>query len=199
MLDFLRRIFKSLFGSSDGQSQPEPQAARPPQPQTATVAEPEPEPTANSEGPGPGLWLQRISSGPYDILGRLYWDEEFIAYTLETPEGNPHHLPVGTYPLYLRQEGGRHATYQFRFGEMHQGLIALQDTGLSTFPTLHVSNIAAHLYGSIAVGQSVKNEEQTEQPRELWHSEGAYRQLYLKVLPQLKDETALSLTVAAEN
>ncbi len=193
MLDFLRRFFQSLFGSDAGQASPEPSA--PTKPQTSSVSEPEPAATTQV---GPGLWLQRISKGTQDTLGKLYWEGEMLAYTLEVAATEAEFLPAGEYPVALKKEGGRHATYQFRLGEFHEGLIALQETGLKHSPTFHISNTADKLYGSIAMGQSVKDEEQMSEKRELWHSENAYKKVYSQLLPRLK-EGPVSLKIADPN
>ncbi len=195
MIEFLRRLFRSIFGSSDAQPAPEPQAATPAKPQASHTAEPEPEATAQPIPQGSGLLLQRYSEGTHDTIGKLYLNGELLAYTLEDPAAG-HRIAPGSYTLTLIQEGGRHTTYAYRFGDYHKGLIAVSNSGMSYQSTFHIGNTVDHLYGSILLGQSVHKEDQSDQKREVWYSENAYRKVYDALLPTLQEKGELALEIS---
>ncbi|RMG64483.1 MAG: hypothetical protein D6722_16870 [Bacteroidetes bacterium] len=105
-----------------------------------------------------------------------------LAHSLENAPGSPEgHIPPGRYPLVLRTEGGLHATYAYRFGDFHQGMLCLQEVPGLPFPYLRMGETASESYGSIVVGR----EHAPDTPPRLWHPEAGYRAVYGRVAPHL--------------
>ncbi|GAB4404999.1 MAG: hypothetical protein OHK0039_05650 [Bacteroidia bacterium] len=195
MLNFFRRLFRMFRG----ENRPGPQTHPAPVPTAPPTEEPGSTPqahiqedalstgqTAVEQAAAPGVLvfeLQRYSAGRHDTIGKLSHRGELLAYTIENPltgdlPGEALAIPAGDYPVRLRSEGGRHATYAFRFGDFHKGLLWICDVPSFEFPVIQLGNDALHAYGSITVGTQVQREQQIDQRRELWYSEQAYRKVY---------------------
>jgi hypothetical protein len=171
MFEWLRRLFRRP-------SQTPPPLPPPPAPR--------PEPKAPE---APLLELHRYSEGKADVLGRLSFRGEQIAFTLESAPGK---LPPGDYPLSLHAGGGREAAYRFRFPAFHKGMIRVGAEGPAC---LVFSNTVRGLGSSIALGQQPQREQETQAPRELWFSEQAYKSVYQQIAPELVAGKSLSLRI----
>lgn len=143
------------------------------------------------EGTDLHLILDRYDYGPEAILGQLYLEghNEILAYTLErTGE-----IPAGTYALGLRQEGGRHAAYWYRFQEMHQGMLWLKEVPDGTLVQLCIGNGAADAMQAILLGLEVASSDQS---RQVLKSEHAYRKLYPVLARAIQAGQAVSLSIS---
>ncbi|MEM9934868.1 MAG: DUF5675 family protein [Bacteroidota bacterium] len=131
-----------------------------------------------------GFALERIEAGQQGTLGKLFLDGEFISYTLETTHEQA--LPEGEYELSLRNEGGKHATYYFKFKEEHKGMLWVKDVASHPYAMIHMGNKIEDSYGGILLGTSysngVENEEWT-----LENSEEAYLKIYDKLADRILD------------
>ena len=131
------------------------------------------------------LWeLCRYSSGAEATLGFLFsrvGGRHFEAYTLEDQAQarkmpGETRIPAGTYPLALRTEGGFHQRYAARFGQMHKGMLWLQEVPGFDFVLLHCGNTDLDTRGCILLGDAVR-QNLTDRGR-LEQSEAAYRRVY---------------------
>jgi hypothetical protein len=210
IIRFFQSIFSSLFGEKTTQAAqthipfpdtfeetplPEKQAPEPPAPKTE-------QPIAHASTTGPYVFtpdtdssvlavdLVRYSSGTHDTLGRLYIQGEQVAYTLEDEHRDTllpgeTRIPAGTYPLSLRTAGGRHATYLYRFGDMHKGMLWIRDVPGFPFALICIGNNESDTEGSVLVGTETVREAETSDRREIWYSEQAYRSLYPRIADHL--------------
>lgn len=124
----------------------------------------------------PTQWdLVRFDVGTHDTLGKLYFKKDFVCYTLEQSTNRAN---LGKYPLMLRSQGGLHATYGFRFKDIHKGVIQLDTGDTQDFRFIRTGNVAADSGGGMLLGKRIENQNEPDQARELWHSEDAYREVY---------------------
>lgn len=91
------------------------------------------------------LTLERFGYGLTSTLGRLWIDGIEVCYTIEDERRKSKVLaetaiPVGTYNVLLRTEGGLHEKYAKRFPKLHKGMLWLQDVPGFTYVYLHVGN-----------------------------------------------------------
>ncbi|MEM7373130.1 MAG: DUF5675 family protein [Bacteroidota bacterium] len=199
MLNFLRNFFKKLFGGGSA-TDLGPQAGTMRPPQTEEVEDKEADTSPAESSAGLLVEINRISPGTKDTLGELSLNGEFICYTLENPVSNSgvanesRAIPAGTYPLNLKKEGGKHATYQYRFGDVHKGLLLIDDVPGFEFPHIHIGNEISHTYGSIVLGTS-KEGESAESFRKVLYSEKAYLDLYNKLVPHLEGGEKVSVKI----
>jgi len=132
----------------------------------------------------PTQWdLVRFDVGTYDTLGKLSFQGKFICYTLESSRDR---ADLGKYNLVLRKSGGLHATYGYRFGNMHKGMIQLDIPGSQNFRYLKIGNSVDDTDGSILVGKVINNRDKPQERREVWHSQDSYQLMY----PQIADRIA---------
>ena len=141
------------------------------------------------------LDLKRYDIGSYDILGKLYYDGKFVCYTIEH-KGDK--ASVGSYPLVLRTKGGLHATYGFRFKDIHKGMIQLDNPAEQGFAFIRTGNVAKDSDGGIVLGTQIEGADAPEKPREVWHSDDAYRDLYPKIANRIANGEKITLHITVE-
>ena len=126
--------------------------------------------------------VERFDQGVEDTLGKLYINGKFSCYTLENPTSGPL-IPAGEYPILLDTNNGRHATYRFRFRDIHKGMLTPE---VPNFPNIfiHIGNRAEDTEGSILVGEQIAQYDH-ENAREVWYSDKAYVKLYSEVITQM--------------
>ena len=87
-------------------------------------------------------------------LSRVFLNDRFLCAGLEPPPCVDHPcIPVGTYPVNLRREGGFHDRYSRRFSEIHRGMIWVRDVPGRSWILWHTGNEAEHTDGCLLVGQ----------------------------------------------
>ncbi|MDW3645768.1 MAG: DUF5675 family protein [Bacteroidia bacterium] len=190
MLDFFKKLFRMIFGGGEQASTTENTA--PSQESTGTNQAPE-ENKASGNGEL-SLELKRSSHGKHDTLGKLYINGEFAAFSMESPK--PVCLEAGSYKLSLRKEGGRHASYWYKFGDMHKGMLFLQAEKEDIYPYICIGNLGSEANGSILMGTQFNNEEQEDSKREIWYSEKAYASMYPQIATELEKGNEVSLIIS---
>ena len=87
---------------------------------------------------------------------------EFLCYTLEDERREEKvmaetRIPAGVYSIILRKEGGHHARYTKKYGNMHKGMLWLQDVPNFKWILIHTGNTDEHTAGCLIVGDSQEN------------------------------------------
>ena len=90
-------------------------------------------------------------------------------------------IPTGTYELKLRNVGGMTKKYADRYGDMHKGMIWLQNVPGFTFVYIHTGNYASHSEGCILVGMRAGGSS-------LIDSRKAYKLIYPKIVEMIDQE-----------
>jgi hypothetical protein len=111
------------------------------------------------------LKLIRTNSSANSTNGLLYditSDPEFMCYTLEDEprEIKVKHqtcIPAGEYTLALKTHGRLHDKYQYRFADIHKGMIELLDVPNFTDILIHCGNTDNHTSGCLLVGDTQEN------------------------------------------
>jgi len=104
----------------------------------------------------------RLSTTPESTIGALYVDGAWTAWTVEDTwradkEAGVTRIPQGRYRVLLRREGGMHADYQRKYGDIHRGMLWLQDVPQFSYVYFHVGNKASHSEGCILVGKTANS------------------------------------------
>lgn len=68
-----------------------------------------------------------------------------------TTEESAKRLAAGSYTLELREEGGLHSAYWFRFPDHHKGMIVIKDPTFDGFRYLRLGESAADTQGGIVI------------------------------------------------
>jgi len=130
------------------------------------------------------LTVERMTCDDDATVGALYVDGKFLCFTLEDEHRTVKvkgetRIPAGTYDIRLRAEGGMHPKYKARFGDLHQGMLWLQDVPGFEWVYIHVGNTDDHTEGCILVGEGAmaKPGKMSVQA-----SRDAYRRLALAVM-----------------
>ena len=84
---------------------------------------------------------------------------EFLCYTLEDEKRDQKvmaetRIPSGTYNILLRKEGGFHARYTKKYGNMHKGMLHVQDVPNFQWILIHTGNTDEHTAGCLILGDS---------------------------------------------
>lgn len=197
ILELIRKFLSFLFGSSSPEEKPtdtsnqtstEPEEKPtenipPKEEETSSTDTEETEPEeAEEEATGPLLEvnLSRSSKGSFDIIGKLSVGGE-ECHTLESILG----IPAGEYAIKFRKEGGRHATYWYKFGDIHKGMLWIKGVPNMPHVDIHIGNQHTDAQGGILVGTQVQNAEKADTAREVWYSEAAYEKIYAPIAAHL--------------
>lgn len=63
-------------------------------------------------------------------------------------------IPAGTYKLKLRTVGGFHGRYEKKYGDMHKGMIHVQDVPDFNYILWHTGNTDEHTSGCLLLGDT---------------------------------------------
>lgn len=94
-------------------------------------------------------------------------------------------IPVGTYELRLRTEGGMHARYTERFGSRHKGMLELQNVENFEFVYVHIGNDDDDTRGCLLPGMVPGFNPDKPMEFVVGRSTEAYWMLYEEIVPLL--------------
>ena len=148
------------------------------------------------------LKLIRTNSSKNSTNGLLYditSDPEFMCYTLED---EPREIKVkymtcisaGEYTLGLKTHGRLHDKYQFRFPELHVGMIELLDVPNFTDILIHCGNTNEDTSGCLLVGDTQENNN-TKKSGFIGKSTFAYFRIYKSISEALKSGEHCSIVI----
>ena len=131
------------------------------------------------------LQVLRFSSESDSTNGLLFNVTEgikFLAYTLEDEQRSEKvlsetRIPDGTYQIKLRTEGRHHNKYSSRYGNMHRGMLWLQEVPNFKWILIHCGNTDEHTAGCLLVGDSQEN-NQLKKDGFIGGSSNAYKRIY---------------------
>ncbi len=134
--------------------------------------------------------ILRINSQLDYSMGVLFSVENFperirhLCYTLEdefreVKVPGETRISSGTYELKLRTKGLLNARYQFRFNDIHQGMIWLQDVPNFKWIYLHCGNDDDDTDGCILVGSYLRLNK-------VLNSRSTYRAIYSGIVENIK-------------
>lgn len=129
--------------------------------------------------------LQRLAADDKSTLGKMAIDGARDFFTLEDEfrqkkvKGQTR-IPAGTYDIKLRTTGGFHKRYAKRFGDMHQGMLELQNVPGFTYILIHCGNDHEDTAGCILVGLSEFHDP--NRGYVIRSSTDAYRRIYPEIL-----------------
>ena len=87
---------------------------------------------------------------------------KFLCYTLEDERREEKvmaetRIPAGVYSILLRNEGGFHGRYTKKYGDMHKGMLHVQDVPNFKWILIHTGNTDEHTAGCLILGDSQEN------------------------------------------
>jgi len=87
---------------------------------------------------------------------------KFLCYTLEDERREEKvmaetRIPAGVYSISLRKEGGFHGRYTKKYGDMHKGMLHVQDVPNFKWILIHTGNTDEHTAGCLILGDSQEN------------------------------------------
>jgi hypothetical protein len=209
-MSFLQSIlhfFRSLFGSDD----PDPSPTAPPVKDKPadipaggnvnTTKDPVFSTAKPADTPAKVMKVkvERTDKNETDIAGKLFIDGKEVCLTLETATESGKkggRIPEGDYPIELRTEGGFHATYLYRFGALHKGMLWIRNVPKNEFVFIHTGNTYLHTSGSILPGEKLASEPSAGTGRALLQTEEAYTRVYGIIANHLAGGGTATLHVA---
>ena len=105
--------------------------------------------------------MKRFYSNENATQGVMIVDSQMV-YTLEDEKReikvkNETRITAGTYQIKLRNEGGMTQRYAERFGDMHKGMLWLQNVENFEWVYIHIGNHEDQTSGCILVGNKADN------------------------------------------
>ncbi len=145
------------------------------------------------------LKLYRISSQADSTSGILYINNEFVCYTLEDEQRQvkvKHEtaIPLGIYEIKFRTVGGFHTKYTSRFGDMHKGMLELQDVPDFQYILIHCGNTDEHTSGCILLGDS-QNNNIVQKDGFIGSSTQSYKRVYPKIASALLNNEKVTIEI----
>ncbi len=136
------------------------------------------------------LEVVRFSSQKDSTNGLLFnvtdgW-RKFLCYTLEDEhrcekEMHETRIPAGTYKLKLRNVGGTTKRYEKKYGDMHKGMIHVQDVPNFKYILWHTGNTDEHTSGCLLLGDT-QSQNVTKNPNGfIGSSVDAYKRVYPEI------------------
>lgn len=145
------------------------------------------------------LKLVRVSSQADSTSGILYIDDEFACYTLEDEQRkvkvkSETAIPLGIYEIKFRSVGGFHTRYSSRFGNMHKGMLELQDVPNFEYILIHCGNTDEHTAGCILVGDTQENNVLMKDGF-IGKSTQAYKRIYPRIASALLNNEKVTIEI----
>tara|TARA_R110002167_G_scaffold44607_1_gene134045 strand:+ start:386 stop:880 length:495 start_codon:yes stop_codon:yes gene_type:complete len=148
------------------------------------------------------LKLLRINSSKDSTNGLLYditSDPKFLCYTLEDEprEVKVKHetcIPAGEYCLGFRKVGRLHDKYQYRFPEIHTGMIEILDVPNFKYILIHCGNTDEDTSGCLLLGDTQENNN-IKQKGFVGKSTQAYFRVYKAIAEALQSGEHCTLVV----
>ena len=102
------------------------------------------------------------SDSPSGLLFDVTDETKFLCYTLEDERREEKvmgetRIPAGVYSILLRKEGGFHGRYTKKYGDMHKGMLHVQDVPNFKWILIHTGNTDEHTAGCLILGDSQEN------------------------------------------
>ena len=140
----------------------------------------------------------RTQFGKDATNGLLYVNGVFECYTLEDQYQavkvmHETCIPEGEYKIIFRKVGGFHSKYTKRYGNMHYGMLWLQDVPGFEYILIHTGNTDEHTSGCLIVGDSQEN-NQLMKNGFIGKSVQAYKRIYAPIAEVLENGEEVTIT-----
>lgn len=128
----------------------------------------------------------RTQFGKDATNGMLFLDGIFECFTLEDEVRldkkvmSETAIPLGEYEIKLRTEGGFHSKYTARYGDVHKGMLWLQDVPNFKWILIHVGNTDESTAGCLLLGETQQDLDKGKDGF-IGGSGDAYKKMYPKV------------------
>ena len=142
------------------------------------------------------LEVLRFSSQADSTSGALFdvvnGKRNFLCYTIEDEQRDVKvwgetRIPAGRYKLSLRKEGGFHSRYVAKYGDMHKGMIHVNDVPGFEFILWHTGNTDEHTAGCLIIGDSQES-NLVKKDGFVGSSVVAYKKVYPYVAAAIENE-----------
>lgn len=145
------------------------------------------------------LHLMRISTSSECTTGALYIDGGYECYTLEDTKRirkihGETRIPDGRYEISLRNEGSMTQKYAARYGDMHRGMLWVQEVPDFNWIYIHTGNKRGHTEGCILVGDSLNNNQIGD--GFISKSRDAYQRIYPKICAAIEAGEKVTLRIS---
>ena len=123
----------------------------------------------------------------FDITNEI----KFLCYTLEDERREEKvmaetRIPAGEYDILLRKEGGHHNKYTRKYGDMHKGMLWLQDVPNFQWILILTGNTDEHTAGCLILGDSQENNTLVKNGF-IGKSTQAYKRIYPPIASALEN------------
>jgi len=122
---------------------------------------------------------------------------KFLCYTLEDERreekiAGETRIPAGVYSILLRKEGGFHSRYTKKYGDMHKGMLHVQDVPNFKWILIHTGNTDEHTAGCLILGDSQENNILVEDGF-IGRSTQAYKRVYPPIAKALENNEEVTI------
>ena len=126
-----------------------------------------------------GILFHAKTTETHQFLGYTC-EDEYRKFKLPTET----RIPAGEYEIKLNTSGGMNVAYQKRYGDLHKGMLELQDVPGFSHIYMHTGNTEAHTDGCILVGYGASSDSH-KGGGEVSQSRLCYVHIYAEVVRRL--------------
>ena len=143
------------------------------------------------------LELLRYAHSPDSSGGLLLADSKFFCYVCEDEKrevkvDGETRIPVGTYKIELRNEGGMTKRYAAKFPGLHRGMLWLKDVSGFEWVYIHIGNDDDDTQGCILVGYGANR---VGGENKVANSTTAYKDLYTAILAAIDRGEEITIAI----
>lgn len=143
------------------------------------------------------IQVLRLVDNGESTVGTMHVNGTFECFTLEDTHNEPKifgetRIPTGTYEIKLRNEGGMTNKYAAKYGNMHKGMLWLQNVENFEWVYIHVGNDEDDTDGCILVGTTCSTRESNQT---VSGSVLAYKKLYPRIARAIQSNESVTIQV----
>ena len=143
------------------------------------------------------IQLLRLQDNGNSTIGTIHLNGTFEAFSLEDTKNEPKiygstRIPSGEYEIKLRTEGMMNKTYSKRFGDVHKGMLWLQDVPNFKWVYLHIGNTHEDTDGCILIGTTC---DSTYKRQTVAGSALKYNKTYKKIVEALERDEEVTIQI----
>ena len=138
----------------------------------------------------------RLKDNGKSTLGMFMVDGEFECFVLEDTHRDVKvdgetRIPAGKYEVKLRNAGGMTSRYKFKYGDMHKGMLWLQDVPGFEWVYIHTGNLAEDTAACLLIGTGCTSGDS----QSVTSSVAAYKKLYPRMAEAILSGEEVTISI----
>jgi hypothetical protein len=143
------------------------------------------------------IQLNRLKDNGKSTIGTVFVNGTFECFSLEDTHNEPKvygktRIQSGVYDIKLRNEGGMNNRYRNKYGEVHKGMLWLQNVDNFEWVYIHIGNTEDDTDGCLLFGNTCVSNESKQS---IQGSALAYMSFYKKVINSIDNNEDITIEI----